>query len=109
MRKTGGKPKKLARKRAGGGRRGRVSKRIARKAQAKPEQAASDSVFELADALEMPLRRAEEVAEALHYIGYGFTHLAEDGAPAIHGLAETLSDTVDKMKAMLGLARPDGE
>jgi hypothetical protein len=86
-----------------GARAGQTSERIARVTRAK--RTLPDTVFELSDALETPLRRTQDLVRALHYVGYGLTSLQDDSAMAVNGLAEALENHVHEMRVALGFER----
>ena len=56
------------------------------------------SAFDIADAMETPLNRAEDLVRALEYVGYGMSSLEEDGAPAVFALAHALSENLEAVK-----------
>ena len=67
-----------------------------RKRASKP--ARRPSLLDLADAMETPLARAQDLARTLEYVGYGLSSLGEDSAPAIFGLATALSENLETVK-----------
>ncbi len=84
---------------------GESRKRVRRRAARQRAAVLPQSAFELADALETPLRRTQDLVMALHYVGYGLSSLRDDSAPAINGLAEAMDIHIDRMRATLGLGR----
>lgn len=46
----------------------------------------------------MPLARAQDMVRAPEYVGYGMASLQEDGAPAISGLTQALSENLQAVK-----------
>ncbi len=58
----------------------------------------TESLFDLSDAMETPLHRLEDLVRALEYIGFGLASLGEDGAPAVLGLAQALSENLQAVK-----------
>ena len=71
-------------------------KRSPKKSRRAPKE--PPSVFDIADAMETPLARAEYLVRALEYIGYGLSSLDEDGAPAVFAIAQALSESLEAVK-----------
>ncbi len=59
---------------------------------------AAPSAFDIADAMEMPLHRVEDLVRTLEFVGYGLASLEDDGAPAVMGIAQALAQNVAAVK-----------
>lgn len=58
------------------------------------------SIVDLADAMEIPLARAEDLVRALEYVGYGLFSLEDDSAPAVSGIAQAMSENLQIVKGL---------
>lgn len=63
-----------------------------------PKPAAS--AFDLADEMETPLARVEDLVRALEYIGHGLSSLGEDSAPAVFGIAQAMAENLQVVKSL---------
>jgi hypothetical protein len=72
------------------------AKRSPKKSRRAPKE--PPSVFDIADAMETPLARAEYLVRALEYVGYGLSSLEEDSAPAVFAIAQALSENLEAVK-----------
>jgi hypothetical protein len=61
-----------------------------------PEQ---ERLLYLADEMEMPLTRAANLVEALHYVGFGMHSHGEDGTDAVFGIAVSMREAVETVQA----------
>jgi hypothetical protein len=58
------------------------------------------SAFDLADAMETPLARAQDLVRALEYIGHGLHSLGEDSVPAVFGIAQAMAENLQAVKRL---------
>jgi hypothetical protein len=73
------------------------AKRTPTKSRQKPKER-SISTRDMADEMETPLYRAEDLIRALEFVGYGMSSLEEDSAPAIFAIAQALSENLEAVK-----------
>ncbi len=73
-------------------------RRASGKRQRAPKPA--ESVFDLADAMETPLARTQDLVRALEYVGHGLHSLGEDSAPAVFGIAQAMSENLQDVKRL---------
>ena len=71
-----------------------------RRASGKRARKPAASVFDLADAMETPLARTQDLVRALEYVGHGLHSLGEDSAPAIFGIAQAMSENLQDVKRL---------
>jgi hypothetical protein len=58
-----------------------------------------DAISELSNAMEIPLRRARGLADALCFVGYGLESVEDDGARPVLTLASALMDDLEALNA----------